>query len=85
MAFYSLIFRSLRDAQGPLGEWTPEEIGKEVMLESMELLTQAARSTPNFEADRLREENPRRFTFSDYPPNRWHTQKPPQRKPFPSR
>jgi len=43
----------------------PQEIEKEVMLESMELLTQAARSTPNFEADRLREENPRRFTFSD--------------------
>jgi len=33
------------------------------MLESMELLTQATGSTPNFEADRLREGNPRRFTF----------------------
>ncbi len=58
--FYSLIFRSLCDAQEHLREWTREEIGKEVMLESMELLTQATWSTPNFEADRLREKKSRR-------------------------
>jgi hypothetical protein len=51
------MFKSLYE-NGPL-----KEIGEEVMLESMELLTQSARSAPNFEADRLCEENPRRFTF----------------------
>lgn len=54
---------ALPTAREPLREWTLEEIGEEIMLESMELLTQAARLAPNFETDRLREKNPHRFTF----------------------
>jgi hypothetical protein len=47
----------------PLRPWTAEEIGEEVMLESMELLTQVARSAPDFEANRLRGKNAQRFRF----------------------
>jgi hypothetical protein len=47
----------------PPRQWTADEIGDEVMLESMELLTRAARLAPDFEANRLLEKNPRRFTF----------------------
>jgi len=49
--------------QEPLREWTVEEIGEEVVLESMELLSQAARSAPDFEMNRLQNKNPSRFTF----------------------
>jgi hypothetical protein len=37
---------ALPTAREPLREWTPEDIGEEVILESMKLLTQAARSAP---------------------------------------
>jgi hypothetical protein len=47
----------------PLRPWTAEEIGEEVMLESMELLTQVARSAPDFEANRLRGKNAQPFRF----------------------
>jgi hypothetical protein len=46
-----------------LREWTVEHFDPEAVIRAMEALIDAARTHPDFEAQRLRNKNPVRFRF----------------------